>query len=75
MKGRTPYNDAKREFFLEYLKKYPDTSSRTLARMIYRDGPEFFKDEEAARQVVRRYRGKCGDYARKTIKLNQYYQK
>lgn len=51
----------------EYLEKFPNTPSRTLARMIYRDNVELFRDSESVRVIIRFYRGSCGDKHRNQI--------
>ena len=75
MKGRTEYLDLKRNCVFEYLDKYPDTPSKTIARMLKRDYTELFEDIEDARGVVRRYRGAQGKKMREEIKLTKYYKK
>lgn len=48
----------------EYCQKFPDTGTRTLANMLYRDHPETFTSWENCRSAVRYYRGEKGDFAR-----------
>jgi len=44
-----------------------------IARIMLRDKPEFFKDVEAARKMVRIYRGQAGNRSRKLTRLTKYY--
>jgi predicted phosphodiesterase len=44
----------------EYLTKFPKMQSLTLAKKIYRENKAGFKDAEAVRCIIRRYRGKNG---------------
>lgn len=74
MKGRTPYYDLKRKAVLDLLEKFPDTGSRTIAKILKRDNPEIFRDIEDARGFIRRYRGQSGKYHREAVKLNQYFK-
>lgn len=53
---------------LEYLDRFPNTSSQCLSRIIYRDNVALFRDSEHARTVIRYYRGANGDRDRKKIK-------
>ncbi len=50
-----------------YLKRFPKTPSLTLARKIYNENKESFKDVEAVRFMIRRNRGQAGDEARKEL--------
>ena len=49
----------------EYLRKFPDTPSHTLARTIYNKYPNFYKSSEHLRTKIRGYRGARGDKSRK----------
>jgi len=53
-------NDSIRNFVLDYLVKYKDLPTRTLAKIIYHDNPYLFKNLEYARKAVRYYRGATG---------------
>jgi hypothetical protein len=68
-----PFLELRRNTVLEYLEKYPDTSSRSLARMICRDNPGLFKDVEDARTRVRLYRGQLGNNLRSRTKIKKYF--
>lgn len=56
---------------IDYVKLYPSLPSRTIAKMIVKDIPGLFRDLEAARRMVRYYRGTHGkkdrDHAFETI--------
>lgn len=45
---------------IEYLKKYPDTPTLTLAKIIYHDYSHIYKNVESVRYAIRYYRGKTG---------------
>ncbi len=45
---------------LEYLERFPDLPSRTLASKIYNENSELFKNAEAVRFHIKYYRGKSG---------------
>lgn len=72
--GRTPYSDIKRKIVFEYMDNYPGIPSNTLARILYRDMPEYFRNKEAARSYIRRYRGTTGKWHRAMTKITKYYQ-
>ena len=48
----------------EYLKKFPDIKSRTLARLLRKEHPLVFASVEQARSAVRYLRGRNGDLNR-----------
>lgn len=58
--AKTETYEAGREKVLQLLEKFPETPSRTLARMLHRDWPLLFLDVEQARSVLRYYRGCIG---------------
>lgn len=72
--GRTPYLDAKRKAVFEQMDLFPDAPTKQLARIIYKQSPEFFLDLEACRTYVRRYRGQCGNASRDETKIRTYYK-
>jgi hypothetical protein len=74
MQGRTPYKDEKRKAVFEIMDKFPDANTRALARIVYRDLPEYFSDCEAARCYIRSYRGQHGIACRKTYTITKYYK-
>lgn len=50
-----------RQIAEELVRKFPDTPSRTLSTMLYRDNKECFTSTEHARTMIRRARGAQGD--------------
>ncbi len=48
----------------EYLLKYPNIPSRTLARMLYKDYPNLWKSEDMTRGTIRKLRGSAGESSR-----------
>lgn len=74
MEGRTPYWDIKRKVIFEHLEKFKDVPSNAVAKILFRDYPEYFKDKESARSVIRRYRGKSGIKDRSHVKITKYFQ-
>jgi len=58
-----------------YLLKYPNIASRTLSKIIYHDYPEMFRDAESVRNLVRYYKGRNGNAARKKVmkKYGKYF--
>lgn len=48
-----------------YCEQYPDTPTRTLANIIYRDNAESYPTWEVCRSAVRYYRGEAGDKNRR----------
>jgi hypothetical protein len=52
------------ELVIEYVKRYPETSTRALARLLYDQNNLMFKDCEHARVSVQRVRGLRGKAAR-----------
>lgn len=74
MGGRSPYHELKRKVTLEALERFPDTPSKTIARILKRDNPELFKDIEDARSKVRLYRGCHGKEHRLNVRFIKYYK-
>jgi hypothetical protein len=70
----TPYQIERRKVIIKYLDKFPDAPTRLLARILVRDEPEYFKDIEYARDILRVYRGQQGPRGRKTMKFNKYFK-
>ena len=68
----TPYQELRTKTVLGLLDKFPNTPSRTLARICYRDNPELYKDEDDVRLIIRRYRGSNGEKNRKKLKNKKY---
>lgn len=63
------------EIVKEVLRKYPQASSYSLARMLKRDYPEIFSTEEHARMKIRYYRGAMGVFNRERISEESYIPK
>ena len=57
----------------EYLEKYPNVPSLTLARMILRDHPLVYNSVEHARISIRSFRGAAGDRTRGKVKDRRFY--
>lgn len=55
------------EIVLDYLKKYPRTPSRTLARLIEKDFPFLYNSSETYYSTVRRHRGESGKKERNRV--------
>jgi predicted phosphodiesterase len=53
----------------EALRLYPDLPSHQLARMIYRDNPTVFPNQEAVRNAIRYRRGAAGKAHREKVNL------
>lgn len=60
------------EIVKEYCLKFPKTPTRTLARMIYSENSQVFKDEEATRSRINYYRRTGGKWARQKLKDTSY---
>lgn len=58
----------KGELTLKYLKKFPKSSKRAIARAMVHNHPLEFKNEEDARSFVRSYTGASGNQLRKEVK-------
>lgn len=58
----------KGETVLKYLKRFPNTSKKSLAEKIYKDNSLLFKDVEDARSSIRVHTGASGSKARSDIK-------
>ena len=71
---RSPYQQVRIKILFEHLEKYKDSPSHTLARILFRDHPDFFRSHEDARSAVRKYRGATGDNHRKLTRETKYYR-
>lgn len=60
------------EIVKQVLREYPALGSGAIARMLVRDYPEFFEDSEAARRIVRYYRGASGKADRSRVDEASY---
>lgn len=59
----------------EYLEKFPNVMTLTLARIIYRDNISLYKDVEDVRNCIRYYRGALGISNKKKLKNKKYVRK
>ena len=59
---------------LDYLEKFPNAPSRTIAKKIYNENSAFFTDAENVYFRVRYYRGQSGSINREKLK-NTKFQK
>ena len=66
-----PHKDT--DIVIEYLERFPEAPSKTLARKIYSENT-FLKSFESVYSKVRYYRGQMGDKRRKTL-VNKKFQK
>lgn len=60
------------ETILEYLDRFPDLESRTLARKLVADHPNLFPNMERARGRIRYYKGVNGRRSRKLLKERRH---
>lgn len=58
----------------EYLDKFPNTASKTVATIIFKAHPQLFRDIEHARGIVRRVRGAAGGKSRREISDTSRYR-
>ena len=65
---------AKGEQCLEYLDRFPELPSRTLAEKLFSDHPHLYRDVDNARAVVRYYRGNTGGTNRKRLSVKKHKQ-
>ena len=71
----TEFQRIRREVVFDVLERFPDAGSMTLAKKIYKENPEIFKDLENARTLIRIYRGTHGNHNREYTKIKRYYGK
>lgn len=55
------------EIVKEYLRRFPQAKSKTLALLIYRENPALFTNVESARTLIRHHRGNKGNKAREEL--------
>lgn len=70
----TPYHLKRREILFSVFDKFPDLSVRGTALILFTRYPEYFKDLEDARGLVRAYRGVRGEKNRQMYKIKKYYR-
>lgn len=61
-----------REKFVHYLEEYRDMPTTTLAKLIYKNHPDEWKNLEAARSWIRILRGKQGNRHRERLRNTQF---
>ena len=66
-------SDSRIKIVFKYLDKFSDTPTLTLAKAIYKKHPNHFKDVEAARRVLRYYRGASGEKERGQVSDKRHY--
>lgn len=59
----------------DYIAKYPDTQTLTLAKGLYKKYPEWFNTIETARSSIRFFRGNGGKYQRKNCADKSLFRK
>lgn len=64
-----------KDIVIEYLRKYPSSSSRKLAELICKEVPGAFADAEKARNAIRYYRGSKGQSNRDHLSAESYVPK
>lgn len=62
----------KSDLVKEYLEKFPETPSLTLARTIYNSNKSVFTSIECVRSFIRRYRGASGDNNLQNLKDRRF---
>jgi len=70
--SKKPKPEAK--IILEALTKYPNHPSLTLAKMIYKNNPEAFKNLETVRSHLRYYRGQSGTKDQKKVTNKTHFR-
>lgn len=65
MVSRSPKGD----LTLEYIRKFPNTETKQLAKMLVSNYPEAFSSVDNARNMIRYYRGATGKCNRKKAKI------
>lgn len=60
---------------LEYLERFPDTPGTSLAKKMYNENKEVFKNVDDAHQKIRYYRGQLGNHNRKTMGESKFISK
>jgi|ETNvirnome_6_100_1030635.scaffolds.fasta_scaffold01475_10 predicted phosphodiesterase len=62
------------EIVIDALKRFPDAPSLTLAKKIYKENKNIFKDVDSVRSIVRRFRGQKGANQRKASPDKQHFK-
>lgn len=64
----------KGEIITQYLEIYPKLPALTLAKKIYAENPEPFKDVENVRSIIRTYLGQKGNKDRSVVKDKRFFR-
>lgn len=62
------------EIVRSYLEKFPDSPSKTLANLIYKENKTVFNTPETVRSAIRRLRGASGDIARAEVTDKSHFR-
>jgi hypothetical protein len=71
----TEFQRIRQKILFEYFDKFPNAGNLTLAKKIYSENPDFFKNAEHAREVIRYYRGVKGKENYSHLKDKKYVRK
>ena len=66
------YFTIRAKIIADYLDKYPEAGSHTIARILVRDYPEYFTSYDSARLAIRYRRGALGEQHRSNLKNRKY---
>jgi predicted phosphodiesterase len=61
------------EICREYLDKFPNVPSLTLAKKLFKEQPLYFNSLDSARTIIRRYRGKQGQEQRQKLRDTTHF--
>lgn len=59
-----------KDIILDYCKRFPDAPSKTLAALVFRQWPDYFRNQEHCRSMIRYYFGQVGCKSKKYAKKN-----
>jgi hypothetical protein len=74
MNGMSNFREERRKIVCKYLDKFPNASNHQLARMIFKDNPGLFSNQDSARSIIRIYKGSYGSLAKENMKFTKYYK-
>ena len=69
---KTDFTTIRLKLLTDLLDKFPDAPNKQLARMLYRDYPEFYNNMEHARSQIRYFRGANGKKNLLKLKNRKY---
>jgi hypothetical protein len=72
MNSNLPYYQDRTKIITDHLDRFPDAPSRTIAKIMFRDYPGYFKDSEDARSAIRYRKGSSGASRLKSLKDKKY---